>query len=59
MIRESELRQCIDLVKRIEAVVSSIEAKLAEIAEDLKADLEGMRERDFWEEYQRYMNDQP
>ena len=59
MIQESELRQCIDLVKRIEAVVSSIEAKLAEISEDLKADLEGMRERDFWEEYQRYMNDQP
>jgi len=59
MIREKELRECIDVVKRIEELVSSIEGKLVGIAEDFRADLDAMRERDFWEDYQRYVPEQP
>ena len=55
MLRENELRECIESVQRIEAVLSSIEQRLVVIAEDVKADLDAMRERDFWEEYRRYM----
>ena len=58
MIREKEIRECIEVIERIEGLVSSIENKLVHIAEDLKADIEAIRERDFWEDYQRYMDGQ-
>ena len=58
MIREKELRECLDAVKRIEALVSSVERQLAEIAEDVRDDLEAMRERSFWEDYRRNVEDQ-
>ena len=58
MIKEKDVRECIEVIERIEGLVSSIEDKLVHIAEDLKADLEAIRERDFWEDYQRYMDEQ-
>ena len=57
MLRENELRECIESVQRIEAVLASIERRLVIVAEDVKADLDALRERDFWEEYQRYMEE--
>ena len=56
MIQEQELRETIEAVKRIETLIASIEGKLAQIAEGLRADLEDIRERDFWDEYNRYVN---
>jgi len=58
MIHEKEIQECIDVVKRIEGLVCSIDDKLGDIADDLKSDLEAIRERDFWENYQRYIDGQ-
>ena len=55
MIHEKELRECLDALKRIETLVSSVERQMAEIAKGVRDDLEAMRERDFWEDYQRYV----
>ena len=56
MIHEKEIQECIAVVKRIEGLVRSIEGKLGDIADDLKSDLEAIRERDFWENYQQYID---
>ena len=55
MIHEKEIQECIAVIQRIESLVTSIEDKLGDIADDLKSDLEAMRERDFWDDYQRTM----
>ena len=57
MINENELQECIEAVKRIETLMASIEKKLCDIAGDIRSELDSMRERDFWDEYQRYVND--
>lgn len=55
MIDQKELRECFDAVKRIETLLSSVEQRLTEIAKDVHDDLEAMRERNFWDDYQRYV----
>ena len=57
MISENELQECIEAVKRIETLMASIENKLSDIAGDIRSELDSRRERDFWDEYQRYAND--
>ena len=56
MTEENHRQECIHTLRRIETLVSSIEEKLTEIDEDLRSDLDALRQREFWDDYSRYMD---
>ena len=56
MTQDNDIRRCIETLDRIEEQVCCIDDKLDEISTDPRDNLQAMRERDFWKEYDRYAN---